>query len=172
MKVDYIYDDHDYDSFEEIEKRYYDIDIYPMMFSEAINECDKQIVADEKILTNERKIETVLSKLKGYSDLIICDHSKTVYIGNLKFVNHFDNSIFTLGIKTKFMKTVILYVEINKLKILQDMEKANLETIPISEDFPGISRCKNIKELLDINLSERYVLDGNFIIDVIPTKSE
>ena len=30
------------------------IDIYPMMFSEAINECDKQIVADEKILTNER----------------------------------------------------------------------------------------------------------------------
>ena len=87
-------------------------------------------------------------------------------------MNHFDNSIFTLGIKTKFMKTVILYVEINKLKILQDMEKANLETIPISEDFPGISRCKNIKELLDINLSERYVLDGKFIIDVIPTKSE
>ena len=109
---------------------------------------------------------------KGYSNLIICDHSEKVDIGKLKYVNHFEKNIFILGVKTKLMKTVKLYVEINNLIILLDKKKMNFNTIPISEVFSGISRCTNIIELLGFNTSESYVLDGKFIIDIIPTKME
>ena len=70
------------------------INIYPLMFNEAINNCDKQIVADDKVFRDKRKIEEALSKMKGYSNLIICDHSEKVDIGKLKYVNHFEKNIF------------------------------------------------------------------------------
>ena len=143
------------------------INVNSLMFDEAINECDKQIDADEKILTDVLKIEKAISKMEGISSLIISEYSENVNLGLLISGKYINNRIFLLKIKNQCRRIVQIFMEIDRFSIMNNNSRVCIGITPISQSPIELVRCSSLREISSFLEVDKYMLDGNFIIDLI-----
>ena len=143
------------------------VNVNALMFDEAINECDKQIDADEKVITDVWKIEKAISKMKGISTLIISEYSEKVNLGLLLSGKYINNRIFLLRIKNQRRRIVQIYVQIDRFNIININARVYIRITPITQLSMELVRCSSIREISRFSEEDKYILDGSFIIDFI-----